>query len=265
MSSDTSMRDLGRWLSPDPLAGDITNPQSLNRYAYVINNPTSAIDPPGLKSQAPCVAPPGYVLMSTNPCAKRPAHTCGGMVCADQYYGGEMFEGFAGPSVAGICVNSGAMGYCNQGALASFWANGSDEFDAIDPSSGVYWTAPPGSAVTDSSGRTSTSTGSLGFSDLVWSTLTNTSSVLQPFDSATQSQKDAYAAQLQALAVGGYGWVPNPGAATAQSPGESAVGWGIGPVGTASIVDVSAGQVLSVWRIYGPVPVSLPGGWFRGQ
>jgi RHS repeat-associated protein len=37
-----------RWLSPDPLAGDITNPQSLNRYAYVMNNPTTLIDPLGL-------------------------------------------------------------------------------------------------------------------------------------------------------------------------------------------------------------------------
>ncbi len=39
----------GRWLSPDPLAGDILNPQSLNRYAYVLNNPTSLVDPLGLQ------------------------------------------------------------------------------------------------------------------------------------------------------------------------------------------------------------------------
>jgi uncharacterized protein RhaS with RHS repeats len=38
----------GRWHSPDPLAGDITNPQSLNRYAYVLNNPTGNTDPSGL-------------------------------------------------------------------------------------------------------------------------------------------------------------------------------------------------------------------------
>ncbi len=37
------------WLTPDPLAGDISNPQSLNRYAYVGNNPTSSIDPLGLR------------------------------------------------------------------------------------------------------------------------------------------------------------------------------------------------------------------------
>ena len=38
----------GRWLSPDSLAGDVTNPQSWNRYAYVLNNPTSLTDPLGL-------------------------------------------------------------------------------------------------------------------------------------------------------------------------------------------------------------------------
>ncbi len=41
----------GRWLTPDPLAGDVTNPQSLNRYAYVLNNPCTLADPLGLQ---PC-------------------------------------------------------------------------------------------------------------------------------------------------------------------------------------------------------------------
>ena len=43
----------GRWLSPDPSGGDVTNPQSLNRYAYVLNDPTSLTDPFGL-------CPPGF-------------------------------------------------------------------------------------------------------------------------------------------------------------------------------------------------------------
>jgi RHS repeat-associated protein len=38
----------GRWHSPDPLGGDVTNPQSLNRYAYSLNNPASFTDPTGL-------------------------------------------------------------------------------------------------------------------------------------------------------------------------------------------------------------------------
>ncbi len=41
----------GRWLSPDPAglnAVDFSNPQTWNRYAYVMNNPLSNIDPGGL-------------------------------------------------------------------------------------------------------------------------------------------------------------------------------------------------------------------------
>jgi len=40
----------GRWISPDPAgfgAADPSNPQSWNRYAYVLNNPLSNIDPNG--------------------------------------------------------------------------------------------------------------------------------------------------------------------------------------------------------------------------
>lgn len=42
----------GRWMTPDPAglaAVDITNPQSWNRYAYVMNNPMSYVDPTGLE------------------------------------------------------------------------------------------------------------------------------------------------------------------------------------------------------------------------
>ena len=39
---------LGRFATPDPLAGTIWNPQSLNRYSYVLNDPVNLVDPLGL-------------------------------------------------------------------------------------------------------------------------------------------------------------------------------------------------------------------------
>jgi RHS repeat-associated protein len=39
---------LGRFMSPDLLAGNIFSPQSLNRYAYVNNDPINLVDPLGL-------------------------------------------------------------------------------------------------------------------------------------------------------------------------------------------------------------------------
>lgn len=39
---------LGRFMTTDPLGGGVTDPQSLNRYAYVINQPTTLIDPRGM-------------------------------------------------------------------------------------------------------------------------------------------------------------------------------------------------------------------------
>jgi RHS repeat-associated protein len=38
---------LGRFISPDPFVQSLTNPQTLNRYAYVLNNPVNRIDPTG--------------------------------------------------------------------------------------------------------------------------------------------------------------------------------------------------------------------------
>jgi RHS repeat-associated protein len=43
---------LGRFLSPDPHIPDPTNPQSYNRYSYVMNNPVSYIDPSGFCGQS---------------------------------------------------------------------------------------------------------------------------------------------------------------------------------------------------------------------
>jgi RHS repeat-associated protein len=52
----------GRWLSPDPYDGsmDITNPQSFNRYAYVLNDPINFMDFLGLDQNQNCT--------TANPC-----------------------------------------------------------------------------------------------------------------------------------------------------------------------------------------------------
>ena len=44
-------QEAGRWVSPDPAglsAVDLSNPQTMNRYVYVANNPLSNMDPRGL-------------------------------------------------------------------------------------------------------------------------------------------------------------------------------------------------------------------------
>jgi len=45
---------LGRFMTPDTMGGHLENPQSLNKYAYVLNNPTSLTDPTGLDSYLSC-------------------------------------------------------------------------------------------------------------------------------------------------------------------------------------------------------------------
>src|SRR5579875_424624 len=46
----------GRWMSPDPYDGsyDFSNPQSLNRYSYALNNPLAFVDPSGLDLMEAC-------------------------------------------------------------------------------------------------------------------------------------------------------------------------------------------------------------------
>ena len=57
----------GRWLSPDPYNGsyDLTNPQSLNRYTYVTDNPLNFIDPTGLEGN--CLPPANCSINDSPP------------------------------------------------------------------------------------------------------------------------------------------------------------------------------------------------------
>jgi len=51
-----------RFMSPDPLAGDAANPQSLNRYAYVNNNSINLADRTGLTPQKYVPGDPGGAI-----------------------------------------------------------------------------------------------------------------------------------------------------------------------------------------------------------
>jgi hypothetical protein len=64
-----------RWLTPDLLGGDITNPQSLNRYAYALNNPETLTDPLGLQSGLP---PCGALVICITSSAPYPGGGFGG-------------------------------------------------------------------------------------------------------------------------------------------------------------------------------------------
>ncbi len=57
---------MARFMSPDPLSGHAQDPQTLNKYAYVRNNPLNMVDPTGMDGgsindyrcyQFPCIGP----------------------------------------------------------------------------------------------------------------------------------------------------------------------------------------------------------------
>ena len=130
----------GRWLSPDPYMGsyDFTNPQSMNRYAYALNNPVSLVDPSGLTPQ--CTIDPDtdieqctsdYPSCTTDPdasgcnsggsggCVSSGAQGCIPSSCASIY-------GCSGPPPSGPSSGSG-------GGMASPGA----------PSNGIPWYKNP--------------------------------------------------------------------------------------------------------------------------
>lgn len=112
----------GRWLSPDPLgwgAANADDPQSLNRYAYVENNPMRAVDPTGLD----CITVSSDGGLYTN------SGDCLGIDPNNEYY-----------IDCDGCL-TGASGYINaNGTLMINTANG-DIYDIQN----VSYTSPDGS------------------------------------------------------------------------------------------------------------------------
>ncbi len=61
---------LGRWMHPDPAglaAVDPSNPQSWNRYAYVLNNPLALVDPTGMDDCAHTSGDCGGITLDGEP------------------------------------------------------------------------------------------------------------------------------------------------------------------------------------------------------
>jgi len=100
-----------RWFTPDPLGGDITNPQSLNRYAYAINNPTTLIDPMGENADDNCTWDPST---NTLTCPKPPPEEASqsnqtpnvdwSWGASPDYFGGGGAGGGATPASLGISL-----------------------------------------------------------------------------------------------------------------------------------------------------------------
>ena len=87
--------NLGRWLAPDPVAGSAEEPGSLNRYAYVMNDPVNLVDPLGLD----CKTPDGRTV----PCPEDTSITVTGAI-------GPPVHVSSGPGVMGYA--SGMLGTC---------------------------------------------------------------------------------------------------------------------------------------------------------
>ena len=109
-----SASNQGRWLSPDPIGGDISNPQSLNRYAYVLNNPTTLIDPLGLagcRLTGECDRDP-HILINDAPV---------GFSALNGDVGSCVFDGLpTGCGVVYSAVNSGAAVQCPNNFCSGF-------------------------------------------------------------------------------------------------------------------------------------------------
>jgi RHS repeat-associated protein len=90
----------GRWISPDPAgigAADPTNPQSWNRYAYVLGNPLANTDPLGL-----CSASDNPPCCSTTGTGQMPAYTLSFSSCAQfvMFFNLTNFPGSGNPCAA---------------------------------------------------------------------------------------------------------------------------------------------------------------------
>jgi RHS repeat-associated protein len=120
---------MGRFMTPDPAglaAADPSNPQSWNRYAYVLNNPLSNIDPDGLD----CV-----YLNDAGDDVESIDHDSNAGECTGNGNGGYWVPGTVANSswVTDIDQNNGTIGaYSNQDGFLGWTASANND-------TGVAW------------------------------------------------------------------------------------------------------------------------------
>jgi RHS repeat-associated protein len=93
----TYVNRLGRFSSPDPLGGSTGNPQSLNRYSYVLNDPIDLVDPFGMY----CVDSNGNEILGSDGKPLPDKAAC------DAAGGGWITVGGAGGGSTTVVVNGG--------------------------------------------------------------------------------------------------------------------------------------------------------------
>jgi RHS repeat-associated protein len=166
----------GRWTSPDRLRGNIGNPQSVNRYTYVLNNPINLADPLGLcPPRVPCREgghPP------TGNCDSFDISACGGAATGSC----DSFEasGCAGGgscSLEGIAVNCGVISsLANAGALQGVSAPAIS--GASPGGTFTFWLS--GGSITSNDSRTGTS--STSYFDGEWVTIDQFASYVNQYN-----------------------------------------------------------------------------------
>ncbi len=132
----------GRWMRPDPYAGsyDANNPQSFNRYSYVLNNPLAGIDPSGLNCDIQGNGCPGY-----GDCANDPNCSAGDVPGT---------PGWGGGGVGSLWAQSSAaeMGWLGSGSISWFSVQGGVLMLQL-PSSNL-WTQSISYAINDDGSQT---------------------------------------------------------------------------------------------------------------
>jgi len=132
---------LARFSSPDPLSGSIGNPQSLNHYPYVHNDPINSVDPiglrghpyyfctPGANSQFSTSCNPGGDLFGGNCAVDGIATSCG------------IVQSLLGAGAASACPNNICEGINQYGQPAEFhaFAGGGSGYYTFSGAGALYY------------------------------------------------------------------------------------------------------------------------------